>query len=702
MAVSKRFLALVCAVPLALAAALFLAPDEARAQQNVCGANSASDTDHTCDAAAYADGIWYDTQWDTPPHGDVTLRIPGASGTPLTIMTGPTTFTNTTRIDEAGVFMRVAGDVELVMGGATGGTAHAVQIAQRSGVTQSTPTPESGYGIYVLQPNHAQTGNTEAVRVTLNDGVAIGTSAAPMLHSGVRVHLVKGTGTAAHTVTSAARIHATIDGIYQSNSGLGANTLANTGDINAGRYGLFLNMVGAAAAGAASITNMGDIMVTGADANGIRLARTGTGDVTITNRGDITASGADSMGVFASTAFSTTTAGDMRFENSGAISSPGSGSTGVSLRHAGADATIVNSGAVTSGGHGIALVHTGTGASGAISVSNTARIAAGMTGTTLRHGISVSRAASSGTVSVTNSGDIAANGHGITVAAAGSGDVSVTNSGGIGTTSARVARGISALHTGTSGSLTVTNSGAIAGQADGIYASVAAGNSADLTVKATGGSVSADGIPGATAVGAVQGGTGSVTLEVSDGVTLTSKNGSGLWARIDHADNADGQIKITQGGTVSARTGVYAAVSRASASGETRAASAQPLIDVTWTGRFARGTGTAENDEDRLMPANVANAIRVVRELEIGAATHYGRAAGIEAHALSWRDAAEEVAKGDDPGPFPGRGGGDGAVRRRGQHGHEGAGGSDRGEVPGGAGQSRPRHDSGRGRHRRR
>ena len=504
--------------------------------------------------------------------------------------------------------------------------------------------------------------------MTLNDGVAIGTAAVPMLHSGVRVHLVKETGTAAHTVTSAARIHATIDGIYQSNSGLGANTLTNTGDINAGRYGLFLNMGSATATGAASITNEGAIMVTGADANGIRLARTGTGNASITNEGAITASGAGSLGVFANTAFSTTTAGDMMFENSGAITASGSGSTGVLLRHAGADATIVNNGAVTSGGRGIVLTHTGTGMSGAISVSNTARIAAGMTGTTLRHGISVSRAASSGTVSVTNSGDITTNGHGIHVDAAGSGDVSVTNSGDIkGGGYGLFVRGEVAA-----GTVSVTHSaGEISGGLNqGIFAHVgrwrseypvysglefgapppAPTSTADLKVIVTGGTVRTldtygERPGGRTAIAAWNYENGSVEVDVRQGVELRSVSNVAIDATLSDEQNTRGRIKITQAGRVTSRGALRAFVNRGSASGETRAASAQPLIDIAWTGTFTssdpmiRPTSGVSHAIERAHARSALSIFRGARPPP-----------GIEAEVVSWQRMNWTVSVGDDPG----------------------------------------------------
>ena len=113
---------------------------------------------------------------------------------------------------------------------------------------------------------------------------------------------------------------------------------------------------------------------------------------------------------------------------------------------------------------------------------------------------------------------------------------------------------------------------------------------------------------------------------------------------------ADGRCRITRAGTISGRTGVYAAVPRASASGEPRAASARPLIDVTWTGTFSH----AEGDRGRFAAASAADVVAFDRESAAGKAVEetvrWDAPAGIEAHALSWRDVAAEVAKGDDPG----------------------------------------------------
>ena len=149
----------------------------------------------------------------------------------------------------------------------------------------------------------------------------------------------------------------------------------------------------------------------------------------------------------------------------------------------------------------------------------------------------------------------------------------------------------------------------------------------------------------------------SLTLTVDDeGLLDTSK----LPSRPEPPSSscpeaADGRCIITQAGTISGRTGVYAAVPRASAEGETRAASAQPLIDVTWTGTFSHAEGS--NDRGRFEAATARDVLSFDREASAGKAegalegpVRYGGPAGIEAHALSWREVVAEVAKGDDPG----------------------------------------------------
>ena len=121
-----------------------------------------------------------------------------------------------------------------------------------------------------------------------------------------------------------------------------------------------------------------------------------------------------------------------------------------------------------------------------------------------------------------------------------------------------------------------------------------------MTVAVTGGSVTTKGMH-EHAVEALQEGTGDAIVNVSDGATITSKENAGILAQLRLAGNDEGQVKVTQGGTIAGRTGVHAYVSRDSAMGETRTAANQPLIDVTWTGAFSHGTTAtvAQDDSDR-------------------------------------------------------------------------------------------------------
>ena len=131
----------------------------------------------------------------------------------------------------------------------------------------------------------------------------------------------------------------------------------------------------------------------------------------------------------------------------------------------------------------------------------------------------------------------------------------------------------------------------------------------------------------------------------ADGMLDTSKFPS----RRSFDCSADGPCRITPAGTISGRTGVYAAVPSAS----TMAPGQPPLIDVAWTATFSQGAAgeagrfTAETARDALTFDQESAAVKVAEET-----IRWGAPAGIEAHALSWRDVAAQVAKGDDPGAF--------------------------------------------------
>ncbi len=338
-------------------------------------------------------------------------------------------------------------------------------------------------------------------------------------------------------------------------------------------------------------------------------------------------------------------AGDISVTTAAAIRSE---DDGVHVDNRGSGATmVINSGAVTSDARGIYVSDSGS--TGDIALTNSGAITAGATG------IEAVGSGAAGDVSVTNSGAVTSDTTGIIVRVSGAaGDIMVENSSDI--TSDR--QGVFVDQLTSAGAASVTHSaGAIAAETEsGVHAQNAAGNAAKVEVMVTGGSVKSDGQSKA-AVSILQRGTGDAVAGVSEGATLTSKHNAGIYADLSNANNAAGQIKITQGGTISGRQGVYARVGRVSAAGETRAAAKQPAIDIAWTGAFARGEGTAENDDDRFLASTAARAVAVAQEVEAEKAMRYGTSslrygspAGIEAQVMSWRDMMTAVAKGDDPG----------------------------------------------------
>ena len=181
---------------------------------------------------------------------------------------------------------------------------------------------------------------------------------------------------------------------------------------------------------------------------------------------------------------------------------------------------------------------------------------------------------------------------GIHVDNAGSGATMLTNSGAV----TSDGRGIHVLDSGSAGAVMVTSSGAVAAGAGGIYAGTtgkdAAGANAGVTVTHSAGAVAATDGRGIEAhVGAprqetdtahddyvtprnaglakvqVTGGSvrskwtsvrafnyeaGSVEVDVSEGVTLTSTDGTAVHAEVADAGNAAGTVSVTQAGTIRA------------------------------------------------------------------------------------------------------------------------------------------------------
>ncbi len=347
---------------------------------------------------------------------------------------------------------------------------------------------------------------------------------------------------------------------------------------------------------------------------------------------------------------------DTTITNSGAIRS---GEEGIYLyfaRPAGGavhlgDATITNTGAITVSGarYGIFMDYRGYGAT---EIDNAGTIAAATgSGIHLAHN-------NNGAVTLTNSGDVDAATVGLRLEKrSGTGAVEFTNSGAVTVTADAVTGAGHALWltegAGVTGAVTITNRGVLRSKNHALYAQTSAANTADLTLTNSGAVASEDG----DGIRLARGVEGDVTF-ANGGTSTTSGDVSGRWhgvyvgkaARIDFDQTA---------GTISGRTGVTLGVTRENAMGDTRSVDDDgnhvPAIDVDWAGgNVARGT--AANDDGRFRAATTAQALAFDQEAAavkaVEGTLHYGGPAGIEAHALSWRDVAAQVAKGDDPGAF--------------------------------------------------
>ena len=506
--------------------------------------------------------------------------------------------------------------------------------------------------------------------------------------------------TATTTVTNSGSIsvsQAGGSGIRVDAEGLGLYKTVNSGTVSAtstASHGIFVDAShhwGAAGSEAVEIENSGAITTAGTSTHGIYVETydgsnpqgRGDGNLAITNSGSISSANAALL--------VNSNAGDTTVKHTGG-SITSTADDGIRVQQGGTGAVTVESGAdVTAENYGIRVLGGPTQAATTVTVA----VAVGVTTrtnepqVTIAAGTTTTTYATLGDVSVTHSGGEieATTESGIWIQQAGA-DATVTSSAdvtakkyGIFVTNdpalatVAIAAGVTTRTWSNTGAVSVTHSGGDieAETESGIHARNSAGNADAVTVAVTGGSVSTEGQSKA-AVAVLQRGTGDAVASVSSGATLTSKHNAGIYANLDHAANAAGQVKITQGGTIAGRKGVYARVGRFSAvtisAGVTtsvlRAEAAGPVIDIAWTGGFTHGTTAtvAGTDDDRFLANGVAHAVAFAQEVEAEKAMRpadrsvgtgflrYGSPAGIEAQVMSWREVMTQVAKGDDPGAF--------------------------------------------------
>ena len=576
-----------------LAAALLLAPETARAGAE-CGGGNALNLN--CAVTDFTNGIVYGIAGDgnnlVGTGVGQTLNLLGSATRPITITAGPL------GVAIGGQKTGSTGST-FNIGGATGGTAHVINIVQG---TNAHTGADRNNGIYLWQ----STNNTGAsVDVNVRAGVTIGTMATPMKRHGIFLEprassTSQGRGSAGTTLTSAATIYAARQGIRVQRTNGGTNdatTITNTGDIFSGvnnpsatssratgspheRYrdglphGIFAFVGGTQMTGSLTVDNDGDITLGGAY-TGILMEYWGAGAMSLDNSGNIGAATGQTarQGIqFNYQNWDNPSAQPVTLTNSGAITASEFGIRLMKL--SGGNVELTNSGAITVTGD--AAQHMGH------AIYLTEGVTFGAGGRTY--------AANGGTITVDNSGALDSKNHALYVYLATADEVvDLTNTG---TVLSGEGDGIRIERT-VEGDVEVTNSGSVTGKAHGIYI-------------------------------------------------------GGKAARID-VDQS--------GGTIQGRTGVYAQVTRSRTTGGTRSTDSggdhDPAIDIDWTGgSITRGTATTDNG--RFAAASAAQVLTFDQEAEavkaVAGTVRWGSAAGIEAHALSWRDVVAQVAKGDDPG----------------------------------------------------
>lgn len=255
--------------------------------------------------------------------------------------------------------------------------------------------------------------------------------------------------------------------------------------------------------------------------NGINATTAGTGNVTVTGIGNVGSLVAGTgTGIIASNT-NATTSGNVSVTPSGTVS----------------DATGIN--ANVTAGNGTVTVTTVTGAAGNVTGTNGAGIIA--TG-------------ANGAVNVTaNSATVSGTTFGVDASANGTAPVKVTGAAAIsGTNSA----GIRARQTGAAGAtgtgVWVTGTGTtVSANAEGIVASIAAGNASNILIDRAG-LISG----GTNGIDAVNSGTGGVTVTPPSNVSAGGAAGNtGIIA-----NTASGNVLVTPGGTVTGANGIDANV----------------------------------------------------------------------------------------------------------------------------------------------
>ena len=405
-----------------------------------------------------------------------------------------------------------------------------------------------GYGAALIDNRAAVTATaTSSVGIRLRQRTAASAGTVKIMNSGV--------------------VQAHDDAIHINNVGTGAATIENTGALTSSNgLGIHLWDGGATGTGAtATVTNGADVTSSG---DGILVqtrdkdnAGTSAGVSITHSTGTITSSAGNGIDALVGRARSETDTGHADYVapvNTGLLKVSVTGGT-ISSKWAPIQAINYEAGGIeiavsedvtmtTTDDHGIYAQLTDPGnASGGVSIASGAAL------TAKKNGISVTRAAGSGAVSVENSGavatqDAASAWSAIRIDDSGTGGVSVENSGALGAAGKRFTFGVSIEHTGSAGGVTVENSGDIMPINTGVHVHVptSAGN-VSVTNSGAVGSASERAERGLSVHQMASGTAGSVSVANSGAIAAEDY---GIFARTHNKDaaGADADVTVTHSG----------------------------------------------------------------------------------------------------------------------------------------------------------
>ena len=308
----------------------------------------------------------------------------------------------------------------------------------------------------------------------------------------------------------------------------------------AGADGVYANAGGT---GDVSVTNAGFIATEGNGADGVYAYSFG-GDVVIDNSATVTTSGDDAHGLYGWTGDAS--GGAATITNSGEVTTTGDGSIGIYAWSYNADATVTNSGVISTGDD---LAGTGSVAHGVYAYSEDGDAIIVNTGegqvATAGDSADALRAYSySGNASVTNAGTVITAGdfaYGIYAYSYNGGTVTATNSGSI-STGGDFAYGVYAYANG-GGAVSVTNSGSVTTLGDDAVGLYGGGDTGTVTIVNSGAVSTA----GEDAVGVLALTDGNILITNSGSVTTT---GAGTFPY-----GSQGIVAISGAGTVTVNGG---------------------------------------------------------------------------------------------------------------------------------------------------